>query len=143
MIQYTHALTTHVKNSLQLPDRIEFVDYRQTISGTADNSLCTDKVHISHESQKKVVNFILNTLSKKIAPPSKKSHYALTFSEALLKYHVFSKKIEVDSVKEEIPDYDQMPPIDDAISLAHPQNNTPAPSVQTYLAARYGINNPP
>ena len=91
MVKYTNAMSTHLKNSLTIPPRVEFIDYRQTISGEPDQTLCPDKVHISQVHQKKIVSFIVNSLSKPVAPPPVKHHYESTFSDALLKFHVFSK----------------------------------------------------
>ena len=143
MKNYTNAMSTHLKNSLSLPPRVEFLDYRQTISGEADNSFCPDKVHVSVSHQKKIVDFFVNTLSKKsstnTATPTHTLDYQLTFSQALLKHHVFAKKIDIAPVKQEV---DDLPPnIDDAISLATSDSLTP--TVNEYLTQRYGINNLP
>ena len=119
MVKYTNAMSSHLKNSLDLPPRVEFVDYRQTIAGAPDVNLCPDKVHLSSVHQKKVVSFISNTLSKKPPPPSKKSFYEQTFSDALLRFHVFSKKVNI-QVKQELADDDSYPTIDDAIKLVSP-----------------------
>ena len=148
MVKYSNAMSQHIKNSLDLPPRVEFVDYRHTIkAGDADKNLCPDKVHLSPSHQKKIVSFIVNSLSKPVSPSPPKPHYTSTFSDALLKFHVFSKKVTTVTVKQEILD-DDPPTIDDAINLVCPQappphGDQPVVTVQNYLSQRYGINNPP
>ena len=133
-------MSVHIKNSLPLPPRVEFVDYRQTISGEANISFCPGKVHVSVSQQKKLVELFVNSLSKKPASPTLKADYQMSFSQALLKHHDFATKIDITPVKSEI---DELPPnIDDAINLAANDPEIP-PTVQEYLALRYGITNPP
>ena len=149
MVKYTNAMSQHLKNSLDIPNRVEFVDYRHTIkAGDCDKNMCPDRVHVSPNHQKKIVSFIVNSLAKPICPPPQKPHYTATFSDALMKFHVFSKKVVTPTTVKQELDEEAPLTIDDAINLACPP--TPAPpsdqtvlTVQTYLSQRYGINSPP